>query len=137
MAKKEEILDAAKKVAGKAAEKAKEVLEVAAEKAQEAAVELQARAEKIADRAEVKEAVDAAKEAAKKAGCKVLIKKTNKGTARPMSSDAFLLRSTIMFFCPYYLHRGQKRNLGKLVFQRMLVNEPSVEISSIMLVIST
>ena len=68
MAKKEEILDAAKKVAGKAAEKAKEVLEVAAEKAQEAAVELQARAEKIADRAEVKEAVDAAKEAAKKAG---------------------------------------------------------------------
>ena len=62
---------------------------------------------------------------------------TNKGTDRPMSSDAFLLRSTIMFFCPYYLHRGQKRNLGKLVFQRMLVNEPSVEISSIMLVIST
>ena len=45
MAKKEEILDAAKRVAGKAAEKAKEVLEVAAEKAQEAAVELQARAE--------------------------------------------------------------------------------------------
>ena len=42
-------------------------------------------------------------QAAKKAGCKVLIKKTNKGTARPMSSDAFLLRSTIMFFCPYYL----------------------------------
>lgn len=76
-------------------------------------------------------------QAAKKAGCKVLIKKTNKGTARPMSSDAFLLRSTIMFFCPYYLHRGQKRNLEKLVFQRMLVNEPSVEISSIMLVIST
>lgn len=28
-------------------------------------------------------------QAAKKAGCKVLIKKTNKGTARLMSSDAF------------------------------------------------
>ena len=29
-------------------------------------------------------------QAAKKAGCKVLIKKTNKGTARRMSSDAFI-----------------------------------------------
>ena len=68
MAKKEEILDAAKKVAVKAAKAAVEAAEVVVEKAQEAAVELQARAEKIADRAEVKEAVDAAKDAAKKAG---------------------------------------------------------------------
>ena len=37
MAKKEEILDAAKKVAAKAAKKAQEVAEVAAEKAQEVA----------------------------------------------------------------------------------------------------
>ena len=68
MAKKEEILDAAKKVAVKAAKAAVEAAEVVVEKAQEAAVELQARAEKIADRAEVKEAVDAAKDAAKKVG---------------------------------------------------------------------
>ena len=68
MAKKEEILDAAKKVAAKAAKKAQEVAEVAAEKAQEVAEELQARAEKVAQRAEVKEAVAAATAAAQKAG---------------------------------------------------------------------
>ena len=71
MAKKEELLEAAKqaakKVAAKAAEKAQEFAEVAAEKAAEAAEELKARAEKVADRAEVKEAVAAAEAAAKKA----------------------------------------------------------------------
>ena len=71
MAKKEELLEAAKqaakKVAAKAAEKAQEFAEVAAEKAAEAAEELKARAEKVADRAEVKEAVAAAAETAKKA----------------------------------------------------------------------
>ena len=71
MAKKEELLEAAKQaakeVAAKAAEKAQEFAEVAAEKAAEAAEELKARAEKVADRAEVKEAVAAAEAAAKKA----------------------------------------------------------------------
>ena len=72
MAKKEEILDAAKKVATKAAQAAKEVAEVAVEKAAEvaqaAAEEIKARAEKVAERAEVKEAVAAATEAVKAAG---------------------------------------------------------------------
>ena len=70
MAKKEEILEAAKQaakqVAAKAAEKAQELAEVAAAKAAEAAEELKARAEKAAERAEVKEAVAAATETAKK-----------------------------------------------------------------------
>ena len=70
MAKKEEILEAAKQaakqVAAKAAEKAQELAEVAAAKAAEAAEELKARAEKVAERAEVKEAVAAATETAKK-----------------------------------------------------------------------
>ena len=70
MAKKEELIEAAKQaakqVAAKAAEKAQELAEVAAAKAAEAAEELKARAEKVADRAEVKEAVAAATETAKK-----------------------------------------------------------------------
>ena len=72
MAKKEEILDAAKKVATKAAQAAKEVAEVAVDKAAEvaqtAAEEIKARAEIVAERAEVKEAVAAATEAVKAAG---------------------------------------------------------------------
>ena len=75
MAKKEELLEAAKKAAVKtakkvaavAAEKAQKFAEVAGEKAAEAAEELKARAEKVAERAEVKEAVAAAEAAAKKA----------------------------------------------------------------------
>ncbi len=70
MAKKEELIEAAKQaakqVAAKAAEKAQELAEVAAVKAAEAAEELKARAEKVAERAEVKEAVAAATETAKK-----------------------------------------------------------------------
>ncbi len=70
MAKKEELIEAAKQaakqVAAKAAEKAQELAEVAAAKAAEAAEELKARAEKAAERAEVKEAVAAATETAKK-----------------------------------------------------------------------
>ncbi len=70
MAKKEELIEAAKQaakqVAAKAAEKAQELAEVAAAKAAEAAEELKARAEKVAERAEVKEAVAAATETAKK-----------------------------------------------------------------------
>ncbi len=70
MAKKEELIEAAKQaakqVAAKAAEKAQELAEVAAAKATEAAEELKARAEKVAERAEVKEAVAAATETAKK-----------------------------------------------------------------------
>ena len=70
MAKKEELIEAAKQaakqVAAKAAEKAQELAEVAAAKAAEATEELKARAEKVAERAEVKEAVAAATETAKK-----------------------------------------------------------------------
>ena len=78
MAKKEDILDAAKKAAEvvkekveqvandpqvqeavqAAKEKAVEVAEAVAEKAKEVAAEVQARAEKVAERAEVKEAVE-------------------------------------------------------------------------------
>ena len=88
MAKKEDILDAAKKAAEvvkekveqvandpqvqeavqAAKEKAVEVAEAVAEKAKEVAAEVQARAEKVAERAEVKEAVEAVVDAAKKSG---------------------------------------------------------------------
>ena len=90
MAKKEQLLDAAKKVAAKtakkvaavAAEKAQKFAEVAGEKAAEAAEELKARAEKVADRAEVKEAVAAAENAAKK------VAKATKAAAQTMATPS-------------------------------------------------